>query len=148
IKAKSPAEARELVRRQLDRKPDLIKIWFIRRPGDNFDQQVQIVSAAIDESKSHGVRVAVHATELETAKAALRAGADILVHSVSDRLVDTDFINLVKNRDIPYITTLGVEDGYRMVLNQQVALTDIERRLGDPQVIATWSELGKFPPNE
>lgn len=148
IKANSPAEARELVRRQLDRKPDLIKIWFIRRPGDNFDQEVQIVSAAIDESKSHKVRVAVHATELETAKAALRAGADILVHSVTDRLVDTEFINLVKSRDILYMTTLFVEDGYRQVFDQQVSLTDIERKLGDPEVIATWSELAKIPPNE
>ena len=148
IKANSPAEARELVRRQLDRKPDLIKIWFIRRPGDNFDQQVQIVSAAIDESKSHNVRVAVHATELETAKAALRAGADILVHSVTDRLVDKEFIDLVKSRDVLYMTTFFVEDGYRQVFDQQVSLTDIERRLGDPEVIATWSELAKIPPTE
>jgi imidazolonepropionase-like amidohydrolase len=148
VKPNSPAQARDLVRRQMDRKPDLIKLWWVRRPGDNLDEEVQIMSAAIDESKSHGVRVAVHATELETAKAAVRAGADILVHSVSDRLVDTEFINLVKNRDIPYITTLAVEDGYSMVLNQKVMLTDIEQRLGDPQVIATWSELGKIPPGE
>ena len=106
------------------------------------------MSAAIDESKSHNVRVAVHATELDTAKAAVRAGADILVHSVSDRLVDTEFINLVKNRDVLYITTLAVEDGYRMVLDRQVALTDIEQKLGDPEVIATWSELAKIPPGE
>jgi imidazolonepropionase-like amidohydrolase len=148
VKPNSPAQARDLVRRQIERKPDLIKIWWVRRPGDNLDEQVQIMSAAIEESKSRGVRVAVHATELETAKAALRAGGDILVHSVSDRLIDTEFINLVKNRDIPYITTLGVEDGYQMVLNQQIALTDIEQKLGDPQVIATWSELGKIPQNE
>src|SRR3989441_12422933 len=106
------------------------------------------MSAAIDESKSHSVRVAVHATELDTAKAAVRAGADILVHSVSDRLVDTEFINLVKNRDVLYITTLAVEDGYRMVLDRQVALTDIEQKLGDPEVIATWSELAKTPAAE
>src|SRR5207253_1153925 len=87
-------------------------------------------------------------TELETAKAALRAGADILVHSVTDRLVDTEFISLVTKRDIPYITTLGVEDGYRMVLNQQVALTDIEQKLGHPALIATWSELAKIPEAE
>ena len=148
VKPNSPTEAREMVRRQLERKPDLIKLWWVRSARDNLDQQVQIMSAAIDESKSHGVRVAVHATELETATAAVRAGADILVHSVSDRLVDTEFINLVKNRDIPYITTLGVEDGYRMVLNQRVALTDVEQRLGDPEVIATWAELGKIPPGD
>jgi imidazolonepropionase-like amidohydrolase len=148
VKPDSPAQARELVRKQLQRRPDLIKLWWIRRPGDNLDQQSEIMSAAIQESKSAGVRVAVHATELDTAKAALRAGADILVHSVTDRLVDTEFINLVKNRDVTYMTTLWVEDGYRMVLNQQVALNDIEQKVGDPEVIATWSELAKIPPNE
>jgi imidazolonepropionase-like amidohydrolase len=106
------------------------------------------MSAAIQESKSRNVRVAAHATELETAKAMVRAGADILVHSVTDRLVDTEFIDLVKNRDILYMTTLFVEDGYRQVFNQQVMLTDIERKLGDPEVIATWSDLAKIPPNE
>jgi imidazolonepropionase-like amidohydrolase len=144
----SPAQARDLVRRQADRKPDLIKLWWVRQPGDNLDQQTEIMSAAAAEAKARGIRVAVHATELDTAKAALHAGADILVHSVTDRLVDNEFINLVKNRDILYITTLFVEDGYRMVFNQQVALNDIEQKVGDPEVIATWSELGKIPPNE
>jgi imidazolonepropionase-like amidohydrolase len=148
VKPDSPAQARDLVRRQLDRRPDLIKLWWIRRPTDNLDAQAEIMSAAIEESKSRGVRVAVHATELETAKAAVRAGADILVHSVTDRLVDNEFINLVKNRDVIYMTTLWVEDGYRMVLNQQVSLNDFEQKVGDPQVIATWSELAKVPPNE
>lgn len=148
IRATSPAQARELVRRQLDRKPDLVKIWFIRRPGDDLDEATQMVSAAIDESKSRGVRVAVHATDLETAKAAVRAGADILVHSVTDRLVDNEFISLVKTRDILYMTTLVVSEGYREVLNQELSLSDIEQKLGDPEVIATWSELGKIPPGE
>jgi imidazolonepropionase-like amidohydrolase len=29
-----------------------------------------------------------------------------------------------------------------------VALNDIEQKVGDPEVIATWSELAKIPPNE
>ena len=148
VKASTPAQARDLVRRQLDRQPDLIKLWWIRQPGDNLDQQVEIMSAAINESKTRGVRVAVHATELETAKAAVRAGADILVHSVTDRLVDAEFINMMKDRDIPYITTLWVEDGYRMVLNQQVNLNDIESKIGDPEVISTWADLANMSPNE
>ena len=148
VKPNSPAQARDLVRRQLDRRPDLIKLWWIRQAGDNLDQQTEIMSAAIEESKSRGIRVAVHATELDTAKAAIRAGAEILVHSVTDRLVDNEFINLVKSRDILYMTTLWVEEGYRMVLNQQVSLNDIEQKSGDPEVIATWSELAKIPPNE
>jgi imidazolonepropionase-like amidohydrolase len=146
IKATSPEHARELVRRQLDRKPDLIKIWFIHRPGENLEEQSAIVRATIDESHTRGFRVAVHATELLTAKIALQAGADVLVHSVTDRLVDNEFINLVKKNDVLYMTTLVVEEGYREVLNQEVRLTDIEQKLGDPQVIASWSELGKIPP--
>ena len=125
IKANSPMHARELVQQQLERKPDLIKIWFIRTPNDNFDQQTEIVLAAIQEAKSRGVRVAVHATELDTAKAAVRAGADILVHSVTDRLIDNEFLNLVQSRDVLYMTTFMVEDGYRNVLGQQVELSDI-----------------------
>src|SRR6185295_5853738 len=130
IAATSPDQARELVRQQLDRKPDIIKIWFIVNPGDDFQKESQIVSAAIAEAKSHNVRVAVHATELETAKAAVRAGADILVHSVTDRLIDTEFLDMVKSRDIIYMTTFMVEDGYRNVLGQHVMLSDIEQKLG------------------
>src|SRR5947207_762256 len=93
VKPDSPAQARDLVRRPLERKPDLIKLWWVRRQGDNLNEHVQIMSAAIDESKSHSVRVAVHATELDTAKAGVRAGADILVHCVHDRVVDTASTN-------------------------------------------------------
>lgn len=148
VKPDSPMEARELVRKQIPYKPDLIKLWWIRTPGDNLNRQAEIMSAAIDESKSHGIRVAVHATELETAKAALRAGADILVHSVDDELVDNQFINMLKSRDIIYMTTLWVENGYRMVFNQQVSLNEFEQKVGDPEVIATWSDLAKIPKNE
>lgn len=148
IKANTPAEARDLVRREAERKPDLIKIWFIHRDGENLAQQTAMVQAAIDEAHSRNLRVAVHATELETAKAALIAGADILVHSVTDRRLDNEFIDLVKKRDVLCMTTLIVEEGYREVLNQKVSLSDIEQRLGDPQVIATWSELAKIPPAE
>jgi imidazolonepropionase-like amidohydrolase len=148
IKANSPMHARELVRQQLERKPDLIKIWFIRTPTDSFQDQVQIISAAIEEAKSHGVRVAVHATELDTAKAAVKAGADILVHSVTDRLIDNEFLNLVQSRNILYMTTFMVEDGYRNVLGQHVTLSDVEQKLGDPEVIATWADLAKIPEAE
>jgi imidazolonepropionase-like amidohydrolase len=148
IAATSPDQARELVRQQIDRKPDIIKIWFIVNPGDDFQKESEIVSAAIAEAKSHNVRVAVHATELQTAKAAVRAGADILVHSVTDRLIDTEFLDMVKSRDIIYMTTFMVEDGYRNVLGQHVMLSDIEQKLGDPEVIATWGELAKLPAGE
>src|SRR5439155_6149968 len=131
-----------------DRKPDLIKIWFIHNPDENLAEQTAMVKAAIEESHARNLRVAVHATQLLTAKAALEAGADILVHSVSDKTVDNEFLELAKKRDVLYMSTLVVEEGYREVLNNEVNLSDIERRLGDPQVIATWGELARIPPDE
>jgi imidazolonepropionase-like amidohydrolase len=147
IVADTPDMARELVRRNAARHPDLTKILFIRGGGD-IDRQFAVVNAAADESHALGIRVAVHATELETAKLALRAGADILVHSVEDRRVDREFIDLAKSKHVLYISTLIVNEGYDEVFGRAVKLTDIERRLGDPAVIATWSQLGAIPADE
>jgi hypothetical protein len=108
IKVSSPKQAVALVRRELAHKPDLIKIWLIRRPAAKLEEAIKIVEAVAKASHAAGVRIAVHATELETAKAAVRAGSDILVHSVFDRPVDEDFVQMVKERGVIYSTTIVV----------------------------------------
>lgn len=148
IKVNSAEEALALLRRLLARKPDLIKIWFIRRPDVSLEDATKIVKTVVDESHAAGVRVAVHATQLETAKAAVAAGCDILVHSVFDRAVDDEFVQMVKERGVIYTTTAVVNEGYSEVLGQSVELTDIERECGDPEVIVSWSDLAKLPPAE
>ena len=147
IVATTPEMARDLVRKNSDHHPDLTKILFIRGTGEP-EKQFAVVKAAAEESHMRGIRVAVHATELDTAKMALRAGADILVHSVEDHRIDREFIDLAKARNVLYITTLIVTEGYDEIFGQAVKLTDIEQQLGDPQVIATWSQLAKIPANE
>lgn len=148
VLATTPQQARNLVRRTLAHKPDLIKILWLYDGSDDLAKQSEVMRAAIDESQSNGVRVAVHATELEIAKEALRDGADILVHSVEDRRVDREFIDLAKKRNILYLPTLMVLEAYQEVLEGNVKLTDIEQRLGDPQVIASWADYAKIPENE
>src|SRR5262245_6557660 len=143
IRAESPDRARELVRRVAERRPDLIKILFVLEAGDDPNAKAAIVAAAIDESHKQGIRAAVHATELSSAKAAVRAGADVLVHSVENQRVDLEFVDLLTSRKVLYIPTLAVVEGYDKVFRQAVSLTDIERRLGDPQVIESWAELAK-----
>ena len=145
IEVNSPQEARAVVKRELAYQPDLIKIWFIPRSDQDLASQTEWVRAAIEESHAAGVRVAVHATQLEVARAAVHAGADILAHSVDDSLVDDDFIALLRKRKVVYVTTLIVNEGYREVLGQKVQLTDIERRLGDPEVMATFADLDRLP---
>jgi imidazolonepropionase-like amidohydrolase len=145
IEVDNPEQAVALVHRELARKPDLMKIWFIRGPEVELERAVKIVEAIVKASHAADVRVAVHATELETAKAAVSAGADILVHSVSDRPVDDEFVQMVKERGVIYTTTIIVLEGYAEVLGQNTDLTDIERSCGDARVIASWADLAKIP---
>ena len=145
IKIGTPEEARALVARELARKPDFIKVWFIHRPGDDLAAQEAIVRTAGDAAHAAGVRLAVHATELVTAKAALRAGADYLVHSVVDEPIDDEFLALAKKNRILYCPTIFVFTSYALALSNAWRPTDAERRLADPQILASMRDLDKIP---
>jgi imidazolonepropionase-like amidohydrolase len=145
ILTQTPEEARALVRRELAQKPDLVKVWYIRRPGDKVEDTLPVVQAAIEEAHHGGVRMAVHGTQLDTAKAAVRAGADILVHSIENEPVDDEFIALLKERGTILIPAITVYEGYGEVLSGNPQLTDADRACGDPEVIASWAEL---PPDK
>jgi len=145
IKITSADEARALVRRELERRPDFIKVWFIHRQGDDLAAQEAIVKAAGDAAHAAGVRLAVHATELVVAKASLRAGADFLVHSVEDAAVDEEFLALAKKNRALYCPTLFVTLGYRYALSNTWQPTEAERRLADPQILAAMNDLEKIP---
>src|SRR5881396_1670357 len=145
IKIASADEARALVRRELERRPDYIKVWFIHRQGDDLAAQEAIVKAAGDAAHAAGVRLAVHATELVVAKASLRAGADFLVHSVDDAAVDEEFLALAKKNRALYCPTLFVTMGYRYALSNTWQPTEAERRLADPQILAAMSDLQRIP---
>jgi imidazolonepropionase-like amidohydrolase len=103
------------------------------------------VKAAGDAAHAGGVRLAVHATELVTAKAALRAGADYLVHSVIDEPVDDDFLALARKNRALYCPTLFVFTSYELALSNTWRPTDAERRLADPEILATMADLAKIP---
>src|SRR5581483_8927565 len=64
------------------------------------------------EARKHNLPLIVHATGLAEAKVALRAGANVLVHSVQDLPVDQEFIDLAKKNGTILIPTLTVVDGY------------------------------------
>lgn len=145
IKADSAAQARKLVRQQADKQPDLIKIWYIVLAGQTPAMFLPVVKETIEESHERGIRVAVHATELETARAAVKAGADILVHSVMDKEVDTDFVELLKEKDVIYTPTLAVMNGYRRTFSQQHEYTPQEFELANPHVMSTLFDLRHLP---
>jgi imidazolonepropionase-like amidohydrolase len=145
IKVTSAEQARGIVARELARNPDFIKVWFIHREGDDLAAQEAIVKAAGDAAHAAGKRLAVHATELVVAKAALRAGADLLVHSVFDAPVDDEFVALLAKNDAIYCPTLFVTQGYRYALTNQWKPTPEEASRADPEILAAMDDLGEMP---
>lgn len=141
IKVHTEEEAREVVRKQLPFKPDFIKIWYINLPDLTADQTFKLIQAAIDESHKHDLPVAVHATELSTAKLAVKAGANFLVHNVDDEPVDQEFIKLLKDNNVTLIPTMIVAGKYSQVFSQDNHLTTADFRYADPFVLGSLFDL-------
>jgi imidazolonepropionase-like amidohydrolase len=104
---------RETVRTHAAFRSDAVKLWYIMPPQPPDTARVQaLVRAAAEEAHRHHLRFIVHATGLWEAKDALQAGADVLVHSVFDRPVDDEFLELARSHHVVYIPTLTVGEGY------------------------------------
>jgi len=89
----------------------LIKMWLTNRNGTVHQFEPQIVEAIIDEAHQHGMRVITHATEIENAKTALRAGVDAFAHMITD--VDDELLSLFKER--PDVAVLLAQVGRRTI---------------------------------
>jgi imidazolonepropionase-like amidohydrolase len=124
-----------------------VKIWYIVDKDHPVDSFRPIVRATVEESHAHKLRVAVHATELETARAAVEEGADILVHSVTDKLVDDRFVQLLKEKRIILTPTLVVFERYGRTFAHKLELTPEEKAWGNPEVIASL-DVTKLPPDK
>ena len=148
VKIDTPDQAREFVRKLAAQKPDLVKIWYIVDQDHPVDSFRPIVRATIEESHAHKIRVAVHATELETARAAVEEGTDVLVHSVIDKPVDDAFVKLLKERG----TTLTSHTRRLRALRPHFRATSLtsrpeEKAWGNPEVIASL-DVTKIPPDK
>jgi imidazolonepropionase-like amidohydrolase len=147
VKIDTPDQARECVRKLAAQNPDLVKIWYIVDKDHPVDSFRPIVRATIEESHAHKIRVAVHATELETARAAVEEGADVLVHSVTDKEVDEAFVKLLKDRHTILCPTLVVFERYGRTFANRLNLTPEEKAWGNPEVIASL-DVTKLPADQ
>jgi imidazolonepropionase-like amidohydrolase len=148
LQVTDPEKARATVRAEASHKPDFIKLWWIVRPDGDAADWLAVARAAIEEAHAAGLRVAVHATELNTARTAVLAGADVLVHSVVNAEVDPEFVRLLHDRKVPLVTTLAVFGGYADVLNHQFRPRAADSELASPEVVATVMEPFEIPDNK
>ena len=128
-----------------------IKVWYIVRPPDlPVEKSEPAVTAAGAAAKAHNVPLIVHATGLAEAKAALRAGAKVLVHSVDDLPLDDEFIALAKRNNTILIPTLTVLGGYmrmfQSVVDRKPPVIDDPNHCVDKSTIARVNETATVDP--
>ena len=144
ITAKTPEEARAKVAEVAALKPDVIKIRVDDNLGSSTKMKPEVYNAVIEEAHKHRLPVAVHIFYLADAKDALRAGADIIAHSVRDREIDDEFIALMKRRNIPYIPTLTREvSAFAYETTPDFFADPFFQKEADPAVIAQLQDPAK-----
>ena len=135
--------ARDGVRYLASQGAHAVKVWYIVRPPDlTVEASAAAVAAAGDEARKHNIPLIVHATGLAEAKAALRAGATLLVHSVSDKPVDQEFLDLAKRNGTILIPTLIVSRGYVSMFRSAVEHTPVA--IDDPNGCVDKSTLARI----
>ncbi|TAL67218.1 MAG: amidohydrolase [Bacteroidetes bacterium] len=146
IKVTTKDEALKLAKKIMEQQPDFMKIWYIvgRDGWSSENDFFPIVKAVADESHKKGLPLYVHATELETAKKAMQAGADVLVHIIRDKDVDDEFIALAKKNNVVIIPTLWVFKSYESVFTKQLKLLPIEYWFGNPKIISSFFDMAEL----
>ena len=103
-------------------------------------------AAVVAESAVHGFKVTTHVTELEPARVLVELGVDSLQHLPLDAPLDAAFLELAKSSGIVVVPTLAVwRRNFVDLYDQGYELLEVERRCGDPQVIASWYEVDELP---
>ena len=106
VTGETPDDVREVVRENAANKVDFIKIRVDDNLGTTEKMMPEVYSAVIEEAHLHNIPVASHLFYLEDAKGLLQAGTDFIAHSVRDQLVDQEFIDLIKAKDVYYCPTI------------------------------------------
>jgi len=121
---KTPEEARKDVDAAAARHTNFIKIWVDDLYGTVPKMRPEIYTAVIDEAHKQHIPVAAHEFYLADAKALVRAGVDVLAHSVRDQPVDEEFIRLMKQHGTWYIPTLTVDESFFVFADHPDLLND------------------------
>ncbi|MEQ8523884.1 amidohydrolase family protein [Gracilimonas sp.] len=99
-----------------------IKFWTFDEDSEEYMQRVQ---ATAEEIRRQDNQMIAHATTLEQAKAALRNGTKLLVHSVQNTEIDEEFIELAKESGTYYNPTLIVSAGYMLAFRAAADIAPI-----------------------
>ena len=122
--AASAAQARTWVDATAKKGADLIKMWVDGHHGAFQKVGPELYTAIIKQAHKHKKPTFAHVYELGDAKGLVRAGIDILGHSVRDADVDQEFIDLMKKNGVFYAPTITREQSTYVYHNPPAWLDD------------------------
>jgi imidazolonepropionase-like amidohydrolase len=109
----TPEEAVAAVRKIAARNIDQIKFWVDNRDnnrGARKKMPPEVYSALIAEAHRHGIVVHAHATNLADQKGVVKAGVDVLVHTLVNEKLDDEFLALLKEKRPYWAPVMGLAD--------------------------------------
>jgi imidazolonepropionase-like amidohydrolase len=109
VDADTPDAARQMVDQDAEMKVDFIKIRVDDNLGTSKKMTPEVYQAVIEQAHKHNLPVAVHLYYLDDAKGVLNAGADFIAHSVRDKDIDQEFIDMLSSKNICLCPTLTRE---------------------------------------
>jgi imidazolonepropionase-like amidohydrolase len=139
---------RKVVRRQIDRGADVIKIATTGGVNSGTGLATRMkedeARALVDTAHAYGRKVAVHAHGADGIKLALRAGADSIEHGT---VMDDEILRLMKKQGTYYVPTLSTVNGYleRLAANPNAYAPDVKKQI-DWRIGITGQSLAKAVP--
>ena len=102
----TPQQARAKVDETVAAGADYIKVWVDGGFGTRTKLSPEVCAAILDQARKHGKLTFAHIVELTDAKMLVDQGLNVLAHNIRDREVDSDFIAMLKQRNVSLIPTL------------------------------------------
>ena len=143
---KTVEEARAAVREMATHHPEMMKMWVDDGGGKLPKMPPEMYKAVIEEAHKQGLKMSVHMFYLEDAKALIRAGVDVLAHSIRDKPVDAELISLMKQHGTWITATLAAEEApwvfaekpawMNTSILQDSLLPDVRTLLSSPAFVA------------
>jgi imidazolonepropionase-like amidohydrolase len=103
-------EARAAVKTMAARQLKSVKIWVDDRRGTYPKMTPEVYTAIIAEAHAHQMLVHAHAIQMADQKAVVRAGADVLVHTVQNEKLDEELLALLREKKPYWTTVIGLGD--------------------------------------
>lgn len=143
-------EGRESVSKLKESGSTAVKVWYLAPPEERQAELDEAILAVGDEARAQGLPLIVHATSLREAKVAIRAGAELLVHSVFDDEIDDEFIQMVVDNRVIYSPTIIVGpnwgSAFASVALNAPNLADDPNNCVDPETRQKIANIDTFSP--